>query len=126
MKRLLISVLLLSLTLAFCFFSYSFLQKKTAELDSVLSQCSDFIKSSDTEKAEKSIDEARSFWNENESKFRILVEGAFCETVENCLDRLSFCFTEKEYTEAKNSINECRNALRQILEVEKISIEVVL
>ncbi len=126
MKRLIIAIMILSISLGFSYFSFSFIKSKTNELDAVLSQCYEYIKKDEKESAEKSINEARAFWQNNKSKFKILIDAAFCETTENCLDSLYFCFNEKEYTEAKNSINECRNNLRQIVENERISLEVIL
>lgn len=126
MKRLIISVLLLCLIFGFCAFSYSFIQKKVAELDAELALCIEYINEENYGDAKEKIDDSSVFWQKNQGKFKMLVEGAFCETVENCLDSIRFCFEEKEYTQAKNSVNECRNALRQILENERLSIEVVL
>lgn len=126
MKRLVISILLLCLAFGFSVFSYSFLEKKVNELDAQLASCIEYINGQNYSKAKETIDFSAEFWQKNQGKFKMLIEGAFCETVENCLDSLRFCFAEEEYTEAKNSVNECRNALRQILENERLSIEVVL
>ena len=126
MKRLVISVLLLCFSFGFCIFTNFYLNSKTRELDSILSLCYDYIKNEDEEKAQGAIIKAKNFWQKNDGKFKILLEGTFCETVENCLDNLNFCFYEREYTEAKNSINECRNTLCQIMENERLSIEVIL
>lgn len=126
MKRLIICVLLLSISVGLCFISNNYLRQKTNELDTYLSECSRFINEEDYVKAEERIKNSKAFWQNNKSRFKIIIEGSFCETVENSLDTLNFCFEEKEYTEAKNSINECRNTLRQILEGERLSFEVIL
>ncbi len=126
MKRLVIAIIILSMSFAFSFFSFNFTKNKSAELDNILSDCYESIKAGEKENAKKNINDARLFWKNNKGKFKILIDAAFCETTENCLDSLYFCFNEEEYTEAKNSINECRNNLRQIVENERISIEMIL
>ena len=72
------------------------------------------------------MEKAREFWNKNEDKFKILIDGAFCETIEDDLDAIEFCISEKEYESAGININECKNTLTQIVENEKLMIETVL
>lgn len=126
MKRLIISILLLSISFGFTFFSYNYLKAKTNEFDSILSECTQLIDSENYEKAEQKIQKAESYWKSNEKIFDIMIESSFCETVENSLNDIKFCFYEEEYTEAKRSISECRNTLMKITENEKLSLETVL
>ncbi len=126
MKRLIVSISILCLSVILCLFSYNYLENKTKQLDSYLSDCYSLIEKEKLEQAESKLRTSSAFWEENKRNFNILIDGSFCETVENNLDALSFCFAEKEYTEAKSIINECRNTLKQIMEGEKLSSETVL
>lgn len=126
MKRLIISLLLLSLSVGFCLFSYSFLEKKVSELDSELDYCTKLINEENFTQAKAAINFSTEFLNQNRSKFNILVEGDLIEAIEDHLNAARFYFEEEEYIETKSSLQECRNTLEEILESEKLSLEIIL
>ena len=126
MKRVLISFILLILAFSFCFVSFSLLNKDIMVFDKILNECIVMTEEESYAKSSEKIQQAAEFWQKKENRFKFLIDLNLCRSIENCLESVTFFISEKEYTDAKSSINECRDILKQITENESFSVDIIL
>lgn len=126
MKRVLISAILLILAFSFCFVSFSVLKKDILTFDSILKECLMLTEMNNYSQSSEKMQQAIEFWQKKENKFMFLIDLNICRSIENCLESAVFLINEEEYTDAKSSIIECRDILKQIMENEKFSLDIIL
>ena len=126
MRRVLISVVLLILAFSFCFVSFSFLKMESRIFDAILNECLILAEEESYSQSAEKVKEASDFWNSKEGMFKFLIDLNLCRSIENCLESVTFLINEEEYTDAKSSINECRDILKQIMENESFSLDIIL
>lgn len=126
MKRVLISAILLILAFSFCFVSFSVLKNDILTFDSILKECLMLTEMNNYSQSSEKMQQAIEFWQKKENKFMFLIDLNLCRSIENCLESVAFLINEEEYTDAKSSIIECRDILKQIMENEKFSLDIIL
>ena len=126
MKRVLISAILLILAFSFCFVSFSVLKNDILTFDSILKECLMLTEMNNSSQSSEKVKQAIEFWQKKENKFMFLIDLNLCRSIENCLESVAFLINEEEYTDAKSSIIECRDILKQIMENEKFSLDIIL
>lgn len=125
MKRIIISLLLLCISFGYCFFSYRVLEEKNTEFENLISECQSHIVAKNNMLAENKINEASEFWSDNQKLYRILVDGSYCEKINESISLAKMSLSINEASHAANSLNECKANLNHILEKEKLSFEAI-
>ncbi len=125
MKRIIIVLLLLCISVSYCFFSYKVLKDKNNEFENLITECQSDLIDENLKQTEENLKKLLSFWDKNKKLYRILVDGSYCETISERLSIAEMSYNVNEAAEAVNSLNECKATLNHILEKEKLSFEAV-
>lgn len=126
MKRLLISLLIFSLSVFLCFCCYAYIEQQAFMLTDHLNNTGIAIDNNDIPSADENIYKSIRFWDKIEPVYRILIDGEICNELDTEINSIQFCLTEESYSDAKLHINNCRIILRQITEAEQLSAEAIL
>ncbi len=126
MKRIIAAVLLLCIAFFYCIFSYNILKEKSGEFYNLISECQLYITEGNNKQSEIKLKELSAFWNKNQKLYRILVDGNYCEIISESLALTKTSYSINEYSDAVQSLVDCKSALNHILEKEKPSFEAIL
>lgn len=126
MKRLVVAILLLCIAFFYCFFSYKILKDKNYEFDNLISECQLYISEGNNNKSDIKLREITDFWNINKKLYRILVNGDYCEIISESISFTNISYRINEYSDAVQSLDNCKSVLSHILEKEKPSLESIL
>lgn len=126
MKRVYISICLLIVSFSFCIFTFSYIQKNFSAFDGILEESISLTENQSYAESAEKLRQAADFWTKKEKAFKFLIDLEHCENIENHLDTAALFINGREYTEAGKAIKECRDILRQVIESESISFDIIL
>ena len=126
MKRVIVSVILTTFSIAFSLFSGSFIEEKLHTLEEELSICYEFLTEEDLISAEKKADDIYIYWSKNKRAIKLLISGEDCQSLEEEIKNLGFFIRSENRDSSLESISNSRNIILTMKENEKLSFDSVL
>lgn len=125
MKRVIISLLILSFSILFCAFSYSVIENKLTYITEELNECADLIDYKQISDAENKANEIYAYWQNSDTNIRLFVSSEICDEAQDELDSILICISNSNLSQAKQSIYRSIDIIEEIIDKEKLSFDAV-